>query len=213
MFSLFKKPDSLKYSDKVWKTREVMIKCMVADALRSIQPSAKVIIVSWFEDRHQSLVEFLIKNNVPHTFLEDQAPGGNTIHLVHADTLKSSLSVMATLTDASRKGKLVFLFDGHYPLMTREDELLERLKGLSQDRIQITFFQSLDGGLLNRFGGERLMALLDQLGLREDENLEHPMISTSIKNAREKLTKKVTNEMTARSESEWFLKNDSGNNG
>jgi preprotein translocase subunit SecA len=51
------------------------------------------------------------------------------------------------------------------------------------------------------------VALLDQLGLKEDECIEHSMVTKAMANARAKIESRVKNEITARSEGEWFLKN------
>ena len=82
--------------------------------------------------------------------------------------------------------------------------MLEKIKGWNQTNIRITFCQSLDSAFFKEFVGDKLLPLLEQLGLKEDESLEHKMISISIANAREKLSKSITSELTSHSENGWF---------
>jgi preprotein translocase subunit SecA len=45
------------------------------------------------------------------------------------------------------------------------------------------------------------------MGLKENEAIEHPMVSRALKNAQQKLEKQVLNEHTASSQEEWFRRN------
>lgn len=52
-----------------------------------------------------------------------------------------------------------------------------------------------------------MIGLLDKLGMKEDEAIEHVMVSQSMKRARIKIESGVTKELPAQSEQEWFAKN------
>ena len=71
------------------------------------------------------------------------------------------------------------------------------------------FFSALDEPLLRTFGGERIIALLDNLGLAPDEPVEHRMVSDSLANAREKVAARLGSGPPARARSmeEWFTRN------
>lgn len=94
------------------------------------------------------------------------------------------------------------LFFEHHPLLTKEHELLQRLQ-----LGEAIFYSSLDEPLFMHFGGDKMISLLDKMGLSENEAIEHPMISTAIKNAQEKISNEVMIEQSARSQAEWFSKN------
>jgi hypothetical protein len=94
------------------------------------------------------------------------------------------------------------IFAEHYPLRSKEEELFEKL-----NLPEAIIYSSLDEPLLSYFGGERLSGMVRALGLKEEEALEHTMISSSIKNAQEKIAGKVTIEQSASSASDWFLYN------
>lgn len=208
MFSLFKKPVSLPYSDKVWKTRPVMLRGMTAEGLKVISQSGVVIMVSWFKDGKQSLVDFFVENKVPHEMMEvgGVAPEPK-VYLVDARGLISSTSLFYWLAQQTSAKKTAVLFDGHYPVMPEEEKVMEKLKTLKGANINVIFCQSLDGPFFKQFGGERLVSMLEQLGVKDDECIEHPMITTAITRTREKLSKTIGNEISASSEDEWFGKN------
>lgn len=90
----------------------------------------------------------------------------------------------------------------HYPLAQKENEFLSSLGRPSTD-----VYLSLEEPLLRHFGGDRIAALMLQMGMKADEVIQHPMIDKSIINAQEKLAERNQMEQTARSQSDWFLRN------
>jgi preprotein translocase subunit SecA len=68
-------------------------------------------------------------------------------------------------------------------------------------------YSAFDEPLLTYFGGDGISDTVKQLGMKEDVPLQHKLITSSIKNAQEKIAGKVTVEQTANSPSDWFLYN------
>ena len=94
------------------------------------------------------------------------------------------------------------IFAEHYPLRRKEEELFEKLN-LSEAII----YSALNEPLLTYFGGDRIIDMVKQLGMNEDEALQHKLIASSIKNAQEKIAGKVTIDQSANSGYDWFLYN------
>lgn len=92
---------------------------------------------------------------------------------------------------------IVFL--EHFPLPDEENEILSKFMNS-----EIIFLNGLDEALFRQFGGDRIIGLMDKLGMAEDEKIEHQMISNSIKNAQEKIQKKVQFPNQANSAGDWF---------
>ena len=208
MFSLFKKSNTLPYADKVWKTRTALLRGITSEALNAIKQSETVFLISWFEDRRQSLIDFMTIHKIPFESWDGTSGIGSSpaIYMLNSDVLNSA-SACARLSEKLVKGKVALLFDGHYPLLQKESVVLEKLTTMNSPNITISFCQSLDGALLKQFGAERIAPLLEQMGLKDDEFIEHAMIAIAITQARKKLAKQITNEMTATKEEEWFSKN------
>lgn len=94
------------------------------------------------------------------------------------------------------------LFFEHYPLPIKEHELLQKLQ-----LDEAIFYSSLDEPIFMHFGGEKMILLMEKMGLSGNETIEHPMISTAIKNAQEKISREVMIEQSVQSQAEWFSKN------
>jgi len=94
------------------------------------------------------------------------------------------------------------IFLEHYPLRTVEEDLIQ-----SWESKEIFVLNSLDEPLFEQFGGQRIVGLMESLGMKDDEQIEHPMIGKSIKNAQDKLQKKITIESSANSSKDWFKMN------
>lgn len=199
MFSFFKKSSAPVHTDKVWKTRQACLKGMMAEALQAITKNEKPVILCWFDDRKKSLVGFLEKYNVPFMAVGDsfQLSEEKTIFLIDA---------LAPFNSALKNKSIRFIADGHYPLVDIENKAIEKIQGI-ESPAPVLFCQSLDDELFHRFGGEKMVHLLDTLGLKEEESLEHAMITKSIFRAREKLSTSVTLEVRTQNEHDWFIKN------
>jgi hypothetical protein len=87
----------------------------------------------------------------------------------------------------------------HHPLSEHEEQILST--GNSKETLVLS---ALDEPLFTYFGGERIISLMQKMGMRTSETVEHKMISASILRAQEKISKKVTSDFSARSQEEWF---------
>ena len=94
-------------------------------------------------------------------------------------------------------GKQVTFLE-HHPLRRKEEQLTENMEQES-----FTVFNSPGEPFFYYFGGDKIVKLMQEMHVKEDEPFEHAMISASIKNAREKLAKKLTVEQPASSQKEW----------
>jgi hypothetical protein len=77
------------------------------------------------------------------------------------------------------------VFIEHYPLHKKELKLV-----MHWPRKKIRVLNALDEPWLAHFGGEKIIAMAKQLGMGDNEMLQHPMISKAIANAQEKIAKK-----------------------
>jgi hypothetical protein len=99
------------------------------------------------------------------------------------------------------QGKSV-IFAEHYPLQQKETALFEKLH-----LKEAVIWSAMDEPLFRHFGAEKIVQLMRQLGMKEDEMIEHNMISKAIRNAQEKISKKVSMEFSASSQADWLSKN------
>lgn len=207
----FLKSDKPNYRDKVWKTKPVAVKGMITDALIALKHDHIPVVFCSFEETLSETISFLASSSVPYfhvhaDFYGDASAQRSVVFVCDASLITSSSGLSSVLHHVALNNTMEFLFAGHYPLPAKETKYIEKLSS-SYPKSTITFYSSLDDPSFESFGGDRIVTLLDQLGLKEDECIEHPMVTKSMANARAKIESKVTSEIAARSEEEWFLKN------
>ncbi|MBL7738066.1 MAG: hypothetical protein JNK14_02520 [Chitinophagaceae bacterium] len=98
-------------------------------------------------------------------------------------------------------GKRV-LFAEHHPLRSKEQEQYQQwqLK-------EAIVCSALEEPLFKKFGSDKIIAMMKQLGMKEEECVEHRLISGAIENAQKKIGKKVITEHLANSQEEWMERN------
>jgi hypothetical protein len=108
------------------------------------------------------------------------------------------------------RGCPVIVVERH-PLPSENRALLVRLQELGVEASPL-FFSALDEPLMRAFGGDRVTAMLDSLGLEPDEPIQHRLVTSAMANAREKIAKRVGSgpPTRARSMEEWLLLNGVG---
>ena len=147
--------------------------------LEAYNKDVSLICVAWFEETQQKLQAYLTAQNAsgPQIILYRQA----TSHLLNTKPV---------------------IFIEHYPLHEKETTLFTSL-----NLNEVKIFSSLDEPLFQYFGGNKIIGIMEKTGINENESLEHPLITTALKNAQEKIAKKITIEQSALSQSEWFKRN------
>ena|ERR1051326_4754697 len=117
-------------------------------------------------------------------------------------SLSISDLVMARELHASQLENKHVVFAEHYPLPQKEQELFAKLN-LSE----IQVWSALDEPLFKQFGSDKIIGMMKQLGMKEENAIEHSMISKAIQNAQEKISKKVLVDQLCTSQQEWMQRN------
>ncbi len=134
-----------------------------------------VVVVCWFQETMEKAKQAFA------------SAGVNIMPQLHHGFIESSL-----------QDKTLILLE-HYPLPEKEAAVLSSLAPK-----EILVLSALDEPLFMYFGGERLIGLMEKMGMAPGETIEHSMITASIKRAQEKLSSKITVDFSARSQEEWF---------
>ena len=138
----------------------------------------KTIFIGWFDDTIEELENYFSQAGIQASIFK------------------------ARTTSRSQIEGLPIIFIEHYPMKSKEKQFLEQL-GLKE----AVFLTALDEPLLKYFGGEKLIRMMESMGMKEDEPIEHKMITQSITNAQEKIEAKVSIEQSTRSQAEWMERN------
>ena len=146
--------------------------------LQLVRENPDALLIAWFDDTLSSFEGFL-----------------NERH-----GLACAITRARLLTPGEVAGRLVIFLE-HYPLRQKETELIRHWKPK-----EILVLNALDEPLFRHFGGDRILAVVQQLGMSESESLQHPLISNSIERAQQKLAQQVRSDQIADSAEEWFGK-------
>lgn len=138
-----------------------------------------LLFIAWFEDTARQFRQYFSENNISENRITEA-------RYVHQPQLLSK--------------KPVFL--EHYPLHSTETELIK-----NWDHKKIPVYSALDEPLFKHFGSEKILPMLKLMGMKEDEAMEHPLVSKSILKGQEKIREKVMMEKSALSQAEWMQKN------
>ncbi len=143
-----------------------------------LQTDKGLVVITWYEESYDVLTQ-LIKGN----------------------QLNADIFFAREIALHHIQNKDVIFYE-HYPIASKEKDILTKLQVK-----EAIFYTSLDEPLFQQFGGEKIIGLMQKMGMQENEAIEHSMISNAIRNAQEKIAEKLVVEHYAASQSEWFSKN------
>ncbi len=178
MFGLFRKKSN---PGSVAVTDKVVIseQAKLAALLEAWNKQPDTIIVCWFEESLERILSYMNEHS----------------------TVSVPVMLVRDALGGQRAGREP-LFAEHYPLRSKEEEVYQ-----SMHLEKVTIYSSLREPLFQQFGGEKIIQVMQQLGMKETELIEHNMISSSIKKAQDKIELKTPIDQSARSQEEWIVKN------
>lgn len=111
----------------------------------------------------------------------------------------SSALVILPREVVGRHGSSI-IFCEHHPSFKTEQQ-----RFVQWSLTEAIVVSSLDEALFKAFGGDRIASLMKTLGMNEEEPISHPMVTTSIKKAQQKVDRKFTGfEQPAKCQAEWL---------
>ena len=208
MFSLFKKDTTPSFPtrDKIWKTGDEARKGLFMMAMMRLQKQEPALIFTFFEEEMQQFISFMDENKISYRLLDESIGTENIATLIYVTDPVGIQSTGVTSwlrKNANRLGKIAF-FHSHHPLISAEDQVLSRL--YDSGLVEFIFCLSFDDPMMAPFS-KNIVPLMERLGLDDNESIEHPMVTSSIKNIRKKINEKVKIEKKARSAAEWYALN------
>ncbi len=94
------------------------------------------------------------------------------------------------------------VFVEHYPMHSKEESFVANWK-----ITDIIVYSAMDEPLFRHFGSEKLIPVMKMMGMKENEVIEHSMVTKSIIGGQKKIEEKVTVEQSANSQGEWMERN------
>ena len=137
------------------------------------------VFICWFADTALKFTAFFRQQGLDESLITET-------HRLHASKLQNKIPV----------------FVEHYPLHSKEIELIKNWNAKN-----ILVYSAMDEPLFKHFGSEKLIPLMKMMGMKEDEVIEHNMVSKSIIKGQEKIAEQVSLEQSASSQAGWMERN------
>jgi preprotein translocase subunit SecA len=181
--------------DVVYKTERAKFRAIVKDIKEANQKGQPVLVGTVSIEKSERLAELLKREGVPHVVLNAKQHEREASIVAQA----GQRGAVTIATNMAGRGTDIVLGEGVrelgglYILGTerhesrRIDNQLRGRAGRQGDPGRSRFFLSLEDDLLRVFAGDRLLKVMDFLGMEEDEPIEAKMISNAIEDAQRRV--------------------------
>ncbi|HCY86284.1 MAG TPA: preprotein translocase subunit SecA [Desulfobacteraceae bacterium] len=183
------------FPDLIYKTQKEKYDAAIQEIIELHKKGQPVLVGTISIDVSESLSKKLKKKGVKHNVLNAKHHKAEAEIVANAGQ-KGAVTISTNMAGRGTDIKLgegVKELGGLHILGTsrhesrRIDNQLRGRSGRQGDPGSSRFYLSLEDDLLRIFGGERIHAVMDRLGIEEGEHIEHRFISRAIENAQSKV--------------------------
>ncbi|WP_417289558.1 preprotein translocase subunit SecA [Corallibacter sp.] len=181
--------------DLVYKTKREKYNAVIDEVTKLSQAGRPVLIGTTSVEISELLGKMLSIRKIPHNVLnakqhkkeaEIVAEAGNAGQVTIATNM-AGRGTDIKLTDAVKKAGGLAIIGTERHDSRRVDRQLRGRAGRQGDVGSSQFYVSLEDNLMRLFGSERIAKMMDRMGLKEGEVIQHSMISKSIERAQKKV--------------------------
>lgn len=198
---------------RIWLTEQALLHGLVADVRDCIAESEPVLLTAHFDEDLGALVEVLQQSDLGFRVWQppagqeqarrELAEAGSQALLTPATALPSWESESSTALQQTHP--CVLMAFQHHPLTREDQRILEFAAGVGINPVE--FHASLDHPLFVRMVGKQFSELMRSLGMKEDEAIEHAIITRQIEPIQRRIAARVSDLRHADSCAEWFERN------
>ncbi len=182
-------------NDRVYKTNREKYKAVIEEIERMVQAGRPVLVGTTSVEISEMLSKMLTMRKIEHNVLNAK------LHQKEADIVAQAgqRSIVTIATNMAGRGTDIKLSDevkaaGGLAIIGTErhesrrvDRQLRGRSGRQGDPGSSVFYVSLEDKLMRLFASERIAAIMDRLGFKDGEMIEHSMINKSIERAQKKV--------------------------
>lgn len=183
------------HEDAIYKTKQEKMRAVVEDIAASHAKGQPVLVGTITIDMSEELSRMLKKQGIKHNVLNAKFHEKEAEIISHA----GEIGAVTIATNMAGRGTDIVLADGVAALgglkiigterheSRRIDNQLRGRSGRQGDPGESRFYISLEDDLMRLFGSEKLMGVFKSLGVAENEQIEHKMLSNAIEKAQQKI--------------------------
>ena len=182
-------------NDRVYKTKREKYKAVIEEVEKMVQAGRPVLVGTTSVEISEMLSKMLTMRKIEHNVLNAK------LHQKEADIVARAgqKSIVTIATNMAGRGTDIKLSPevkaaGGLAIIGTErhesrrvDRQLRGRAGRQGDPGSSVFFVSLEDDLMRLFSSDRIASVMDRLGFKEGEVIEHKMISNSIERAQKKV--------------------------
>jgi preprotein translocase, SecA subunit len=181
--------------DAVYKSKKEKLRAIINEIVESHKKGQPVLVGTITIESSEEISMLLKKLNIPHKVLNAK------FHEMEAEIVADAgqYGAVTIATNMAGRGTDIKLGEGVKETgglkiigterheSRRIDNQLRGRSGRQGDPGESRFFISLEDDVMRLFGSERLLSIFNSLGIAENEQIEHKMLSNAIEKAQKKI--------------------------
>jgi len=181
--------------DQIYKTSDAKWRAIVADIKDRHEKGQPLLVGTISVEKSEKLSKLLRIEGIPHDVLNAKNHGREA-EIIQFAGHKGKVTVATNMagrgTDIAL-GPGVVELGGLHVLGTerhesrRIDNQLRGRSGRQGDPGSSQYYLSLDDDLMRIFGGDNVKKIMDRFGFKEDDVIEHPWVTKSVRNAQRRI--------------------------
>ncbi|MBQ5915666.1 MAG: preprotein translocase subunit SecA [Lachnospiraceae bacterium] len=183
------------HEDAVYKTKKEKFLAVVNEIEATYKKGQPVLVGTITIETSEMLSQLLKKRGIPHNVLnakfhEREAEIVADAGMTGAVTIATNMAGRGTdikLDDVAKAAGGLKIIGTERHESRRIDNQLRGRSGRQGDPGESRFYISLEDDLMRLFGSDKLMDMFNALGVPENEQIEHKMLSSAIEKAQQKI--------------------------
>ncbi len=181
--------------DVVYKTKREKYNAVI-DELEAMRAKSRPVLVGTTSvEVSETISRMLKRKNVPHNVLNAKQHQREAEIVAHAG-LPGTITIATNMAGRGTDIKLgpgvkdaggLHIVGTERHEARRIDRQLRGRSGRQGDPGSSKFFLSLEDDLMRLFGSDRIASIMERMGLKEGEVIQHPMITRSVERAQKKV--------------------------
>jgi len=183
------------YPDKIYRTEHEKFTAIINDIKETYLKGQPVLIGTASVEKSEVLSTLLTKRGLKHEVLNAKNHTREAVIIENAGQ-RGSITIATNMAGRGTDIKLgkgvieaggLKIVGSERHESRRIDNQLRGRSGRQGDKGESIFYLSMEDDLMRRFGSEKMSALMQRLGMREGEEIQHRWISNAITNAQKKV--------------------------